>query len=72
MEKALVNDAHAKATQKKYKDAKSYVKYHRMNIGYQVLLKQQQSKSNPHMIQSLTQRWTSMATKYQLTEIIRY
>ena len=72
MEKALVNDAQAKATQKKYKDAKPYVKHHRMNIGDQVLLKQQQSKSNPHMIQSLTQRWTSMATKYQLTEIIRY
>ena len=47
VEKALVNDAQAKATQKKYKDAKPYVKHHRMNIGDQVLLKQQQSKRNP-------------------------
>ena len=47
VEKALVNDAQAKATQKKYKDAKPYVKHHKMSIGDQVLLKQHQSKRNP-------------------------
>ena len=37
----------AKAVQKRYKDAKNYVKHHAIELGDQVLLKQHQSKSNP-------------------------
>jgi len=43
---AMLNDSKAKAVQKKYKDAKSYVKPHTIEINDQVLLKQQQTKSN--------------------------
>lgn len=47
IEEACRNDAKAKATQKKYKDAKNYVKHHTIELGDQFLLKQQQSKTNP-------------------------
>jgi len=43
----MINDGRAKAVQKKYKDAKSYVKPHNITINDQVLLRQQQTKSNP-------------------------
>jgi hypothetical protein len=51
---ALLNDSHAKAVQKKYKDAKPYVKHHQIGVDDQVLLKQQQTKSDPHMTLSHT------------------
>ena len=44
VKEALFNDSHAKAVQKKYKDAKPYVKHHQISTGDQVLLKQQQTK----------------------------
>jgi len=40
-------DRLAKSKQKKYKDAKPYVKHHQIKIGNKVLLKQKQSKSHP-------------------------
>jgi hypothetical protein len=44
---ALLNDSHAKSVQKRHKDAKPYVKHHRIIMGDQVLLKQQKTKSAP-------------------------
>ena len=44
---ALLNDSHAKAVQKKHKDAKAYVKHHQIKMDDHVLLKQQQTKSDP-------------------------
>ena len=47
IEEACKNDMEAKGVQKRYKDAKNYVKHHVINLGDQVLLKQQQSKIKP-------------------------
>ena len=47
IEEACRNDMEAKAIQKRYKDAKNYVKHHAIELGDQVILKQQQSKINP-------------------------
>ena len=44
---ALLNDSKAKAVQKKYKDSKPYVKHHQIEVNDEVLLKQQQTKSDP-------------------------
>ena len=58
VEKARQNDDKAKQIQKRYKDAKPYVRDHSIKIGDRVLLKQQNQNPRQHTIRnpSLSQR----------------